>query len=214
MRLTVCTPTYSGDLHYSTVGTLLHLQAWTAKAGHHFSHLVFRSPWVAYARDMLAAQALEGGATHVLMLDADLGVTDPEFVDRLLALDVDIAGALYYSKPVAGDGSNGQCMPPAFSSARAPEDASNATPLRAPVPARIDRVWVGGGCMLVRADVFRRLPQPWFAFREYVEGGQRRMVSEDWYFCEQAIRAGLTTAVDTTIATEHFGPCGWRHGRV
>lgn len=211
MRLTVCTPTHSGDLHYSTVATLLRLQAWALTGDHAFSHLVMRSPWVAFARDRLAQQALDGGATHVLFLDADVGVSTPSFVERLVALGVDIAGALYFSKPVIGDGRSGQCEPPPFSSARVHPERGECRPLRPPQRGVVRDVLIGGGCMLVRRSVFERLPAPWFQFRESVVDGERRMFPEDWTFCEAALDAGMTTAVDCDIATDHYGACGWRH---
>jgi SAM-dependent methyltransferase len=56
---------------------------------------------------------------------------------------------------------------------------------------------IGGGCMLFKTDVFRKLTQPYF----WVDG----IVGTDVSICERLRAAGVPVYIDTTIELGHIG---------
>ena len=66
-----------------------------------------------------------------------------------------------------------------------------------------DRITVKGGgtgCLMVRTEVFRKLPEPWFRFVDY---GNGQHLSEDLFFCELARTSGYTVWADTRVRCGH-----------
>lgn len=61
---------------------------------------------------------------------------------------------------------------------------------------------VGAGCLLVRTEVFERLKKPWFNWT-IGEDPHNPGLSEDFYFCEKAKKAGYKILVDTSCLCGH-----------
>jgi hypothetical protein len=61
---------------------------------------------------------------------------------------------------------------------------------------------VGLGCCLIRTDVFKHVPRPWF---EWTLGrvGIKLGVSEDFDFCERVKAKGYHVIVDTGLIVKH-----------
>jgi hypothetical protein len=59
------------------------------------------------------------------------------------------------------------------------------------------------GCLLIKLSVFDKLPKPWFSTR--IEG--EKILGEDYYFCEQAQKAGFDVWCDGDLSREvgHIG---------
>jgi hypothetical protein len=104
-------------------------------------------------------------------------------LDKLLAHDKDIVGAVYQTKyEVQAD------VAEYFDDTR--EDFMKVKAL-------------GTGCLLIKTDVFKKLPQPWFKYEWFPNGMIKR--SHDWIFCEDAINAGYEVWADRTIDVKHIG---------
>ena len=154
----------------------------------------------------------------VLWLDDD--VQPPEdIITRLMAHDLPIVSALYYMRkdphlPVAYLPTNDPNIPDRFWHLL----DVDAAPLR-------EVAAVGFGAVLIKLEVFRDIPQPWFAWRPasevYMVDDQtisetrakreeldHRTVGEDLYFCIKAGRSGYKVHLDTTIVCTHWGFTG------
>jgi hypothetical protein len=60
----------------------------------------------------------------------------------------------------------------------------------------------GGGCMLIKADVFDKLEAPLF---QSIPGTEKRLhVGEDFFFCKKAKEAGYKIYCDTSIQCKHI----------
>ena len=60
------------------------------------------------------------------------------------------------------------------------------------------------GCLLVRMDAVRRLPEPWFLLGQQ-DGGA---FGEDYYFCRKLIDAGFPVLMDGGIVCSHIAADG------
>ncbi len=63
---------------------------------------------------------------------------------------------------------------------------------------------VGAGCLLIRRDLFEKIPAPWFASQWSTKGH----LSEDFSFCEKAKGMGYRIGVDTSVRPLHLEPVG------
>jgi hypothetical protein len=59
--------------------------------------------------------------------------------------------------------------------------------------------FVGAGCLLVRREVFERVPSPWFLHPDQTPGGH-----EDVYFCAAAQEAGFPIWLHTGVVPGHM----------
>jgi GT2 family glycosyltransferase len=64
---------------------------------------------------------------------------------------------------------------------------------------------VGGACMLVKTDIFRKVKRPWFHFYSNSELD----MGEDIYFCRKANRKGYDIWLDTGLIIGHIGDCAF-----
>lgn len=60
--------------------------------------------------------------------------------------------------------------------------------------------YVGTGFLLIRREIFSRLPRPWFALGQV----DAQKSGEDIYFCQQAREAGIPMAVDCGVQVGHL----------
>lgn len=59
----------------------------------------------------------------------------------------------------------------------------------------------GLGCCLIQADIFKKMPYPWFKFVVYNNGS---VLSEDLYFCNEAKKVGISIYADLRIQCGHL----------
>ena len=147
------------------------------------------------ARNNLVDLAIINDCDYLLMLDDDM-VIPPDLFQRLRAHDKDVIGALYYQR--------GGAYHPVIMRQVSKKDGlkgidfiSHFDPmLQKPGLYKIDGV-IGGGCMLFKTDVFRKIPQPYF----WIDG----IVGTDVHVCNQLREAGIGIWVDTSIELGHVG---------
>jgi len=67
---------------------------------------------------------------------------------------------------------------------------------------------IATGCLLLRASIFKTLPEPWFKVVDKEEQGNPVIMSDDIYFCVQAKKAGLKLAAHGGVLCSHVDPFG------
>jgi hypothetical protein len=127
--------------------------------------------------DFLANKSLE----WILFLDSDM-TPEPGTACRLLSHNVDVVGALYYSR----DGK----YTPMYGELQGEQVETSATGLR-----KVE--WVGTGCMLIRRKVFEAMQPP---YMEFLAPG----LGEDVFFCRKARQLGFNVYVDTALCAGHM----------
>lgn len=147
-------------------------------------------------RNQAVRRALECGAEQILLLDVDQSVPR-DVMARLSSHGVDIISAparlktpphqlMLYRR--ANSGKYWICDPE-------------------PGLQEVDAV--GGGCLLVDAGVFRKIPGPWFSYcydpKTFVMTG-----GDDLRFCALAKEHGFKVYADSTIDVSHFYTVGVR----
>jgi hypothetical protein len=147
---------------------------------------------VDYARNCGVRSFLEYTRfTHLLFLDSD---TEPplDVVERLLALDAPLASGCY---PVIMDGMVKWAL-------LERDERGGYRCLKAltdkPQTFTVDAA--GGGCVLIRRDVFDQVRWPWFKWIEHADGSQS---GEDVYFFKKCNRKGLRVSVDLRVLCNH-----------
>lgn len=154
------------------------------------------------ARNSIVTAAQQVGADYLLMLDDDM-IVDPfgtmgtpgdgspdeyGFLERLLAHDKDVCGALYYQR-------GGACSPVLMTEVMG--TAKYRFLRDEEVLHRLQRVDVaGGGCLLFKMKVFDRIASPWFE-PEFQYG-------TDIQVCRKAAEAGFEVWADTSIELGHM----------
>ncbi len=137
-------------------------------------------------RFIAARSALEHSCDKLMWVDSDM--TFPQdALSKLLAYDLPIVGATYCRRrePHTILGVGVEDVPP------------GATGL-----VRMQRMPFG--FVLVDADVFRKMPKPWFA--PLWDAEQERWHSEDYMFCERAREAGFDVWCDLDLSHD-LGHC-------
>lgn len=194
-------------------------QTWEAQFGTSFVQLCLRLAGVGIPfqfhnargsilptlRSNIVDTALKGDATHILFVDSDQ--TFPDYTaERLLAARKDIVGCNIATKQFPATPTARKVTPgtvggvPVYTTDKSPEYQ------------QVD--WLGFGVILVRAAVFRRIPQPWFPmiWRPEIEKYQ----GEDWSFCTAAKKAGYQIWVDHKLSLKigHLGKVEYTHEMV
>src|SRR3990167_5100598 len=116
-------------------------------------------------RNYIAAQAVKKGCTHLMHVDDDM-IYEPDTIERLIVHDKDILGGLYKTKyPERQD-----CVIE-YLEGGMQEGVFECGAL-------------GTGLLLVKTDVYRQVPQPWYGYEFYNNGMIK--ISVDWFFCKKA----------------------------
>lgn len=145
-----------------------------------------KSSLVALGRNQCVEAAKLAGATHLLFLDSDM-LFPIDTMTRLLRHNKDIVGAAY-SQRVAP-----------FHPLGVTQEGEHMH-----VTSGLRRMKIiPTGCLLINLKIFDKLAKPWFNTR--VEG--EKILGEDYYFCEQAHKAGFEIWCDGDLSREvgHIG---------
>lgn len=123
----------------------------------------------------------------------------PQYINDLIARDKDAISGYYIKKadgyagkPVFGVGHTAKMSVPDYA-----EDLQECE-------------WFGGGYLLVKADVFKKVEGPWFENRNDGFGLKgARIVGEDVYFCKKLATNGYKLFVDLKVPIGHHGSVAW-----
>ena len=136
-------------------------------------------------RNWLAAQATKAGCDYLLQIDDDIGFP-PDTARVLVSRDKDIIGVPYHTK--------------VYPHKITVLNVENAV-LSETEPNEVYAI--GAGILLVKTDVFKKIPQPWF-FVEFHENGMAKM-GEDYNFCNKAYAHKYTIWSEPTLDIKHYG---------
>lgn len=134
-------------------------------------------------RNYIAAQAVKNNCAYLFFADDDM-IFPPDTLDRLLAHNKDIVGGVYNTKY--------EVQSPVIEYL---DEKSETEPFKCGA--------IGTGCLLIKCDVFRKIPQIWFNY-EWNDNGSVKM-SHDWLFCHKAKEYGYDIWADPTILVQHIG---------
>ncbi len=139
-------------------------------------------------RNEIVTQALKANCTHLMMMDTDQ-VYHPDTITRLLSHKLPVVGALVYRR-----------YPPFDPLMLKGEIGKYQTISEWEPDSLVEVDATGTGCLLFEMEVFKKLPSPWFYFRNHDTG----VVGEDIGFCSDLKKAGYQIFVDTSIAAGHL----------
>lgn len=177
-------------------------------------HMVRGDSLVSRARNKLTSAFLASDCTHLLQLDTDIEFS-AEAMRRMIDRDMPLIGGTYFLK-----------RPDAVPCANGLPDADKGR------PDGIEQVkFIGTGMLLASREVFETQIeqglvgeyQPdddetqgkriWDFWQVGVQldpvSNRRRYLSEDWYFCLNAAKAGFAIWADKANIGRHYGEIGY-----
>jgi len=160
-----------------------------------FEKIVFtcRGLPVHVARNILAETALgDEKVTHVFWVDSDIVFEQPqnpnEAILRLLMCDAPIASGIYRARQKQGFN---------WSAWLRSSNGNGFLPIQSWSGNWLQVDAIGFGCVLIRREVFERIPKPWFIWPE-------ESPSEDFLWCEAAKKHGYDINVFTDVRCGHI----------
>ncbi len=153
-------------------------------------------------RNYIAVQAARNKSDWLIMIDDDM-VFNPETINKLISNNKDICGVAYHSR---GSVDKIKLVEDDIMAIAETEQGKYINLETNPDPKYKDVFEcyaTGTGIMLIRTEIFWKIPQPWFAF-EYYENGACKQ-GEDWTWCLKAKKYGFKTFCDPTIYVGHLG---------
>lgn len=146
---------------------------------------------VEIGRGIQAWEAVRLRCSHILSLDSDMSFP-PDALVRLLARNKDIVGTTYCQRR----------------SPRGLTHESLTSDYQMPTDPREELFEVkslGFGCILIKTEVFSRIPRPWFQVElsgGIQDNGADMHRSEDRTFCDKARKAGYKVWCDVKLSRE------------
>ena len=159
----------------------------------------FPSKNLAGVRNALVKQAMNAGATHILMMDTDQ-TPEKDLIEKLLKNLIEndlliVGGKVHRRYPnwdpllLRLDKEKNK-----YYSVSDEEWTNNEL-------VEVDAT--GCGCLLIDLKLFDIIPFPWFKEGELTEEG--KPIGEDVYFCEQIRKANIPIFVNTKVKIGHLG---------
>jgi hypothetical protein len=201
MKIAVCIPTRD-TVHAGFAFDLANLVGYFAASGAgHVNILHSNGTLICDQRVDLVNMALTQGAEWILWLDSDMRFP-ADALSRLLA----------HGKPIVGTNYSQRVVPPlptAHVSIGNGEFKNMWTNADSTGLAEID--FLGMGCLLTKAEVFKRMEKPWFHLGYSTRN--HKFIGEDVYFCLNAAKAGYPVLLDHDLSKEigHIGSFEFRH---
>jgi hypothetical protein len=161
-------------------------------------------------------KALNMGVDYIFLWEADMNIP-PETLQYLIEDDKDVVSGLYFQKvypnmPVAYNYMNHPVSKYVMSCYYYYDDGNPKKGLR-PVDV------VGAGCVLIKADVFKKIEPPYFKFLKEDPGAlDGNSISADNFFCRKLKDADIKVYLDTRIVCGHIAvlevsELDWVHNR-
>lgn len=189
-RVLIAVPTFEG------VRTECFEALWTLERPCECDLRFVRGYGAAKARNDIARAAIDGGYTHVLMVDSDV-VVAPDALALMLEGDADVVLGCYPRKNTT----SGQSELFADTCEDFGDENNINYDALDGMPARVAVKGGGMGCALIRTRAFRMLQFPWFEYVEYPDGN---VLSEDLSFCDKC-SGTMAIEADTRVRCGHVG---------
>ncbi len=165
-----------------------------ARGGYDFHIVIAEEGYtIAENRNYIAVQAFNNNSDYLLMCDDDM-TFPPDLVDRLLENKKDICGVAYHPRCDMGQ------IIKYLDETHIIKLEENTDPK---YKDAFECMASGTGAILIKCEVFRKIPRPWFMF-EYYDTGQCKL-GEDWFFCREAKKVGYQIWTDPKIKVGHLG---------
>lgn len=181
----LCLPHY-GDVPFKPYASVLNLLLFKQDKYYIKSIATQDALYVDYNRNLLTEGALRYNADYMFWLDSDMVIAQDTLL-RLMEHDKDIVSGLYFNRKTF--------EPIMYLRGREKHEPI----IRWDKDSLLKVDAIGMGCVLIKSDVFRNIPPPWFLYNA-VEN-----VSEDIYFCVKAKEAGYDIWVDPAVLPGHIG---------
>lgn len=137
-------------------------------------------------RQELAQASLDAGATHIIFIDADMRFPK-DAIFKLLMAGKDIVAANYCTRKLP------------LNSVAFADDTTQERVYSGPDDTGLQAVAaVGMGLMAIRAEVFQKMPKPWFHIH-YQNGVYS---GEDIWFCRGAREMGFEVFIDHDLSQD------------
>lgn len=133
-------------------------------------------------RNYISAKAVKAGCDYLFSVDDDM-IYEPDTLDRLLAHQKDIIGGEYLTKYEVQE--------------------TITDYLNGKETGLFECGALGSGLMLIKCDVFKKVPQPWYGYIWYDNGMIKESI--DWFFCHKAREHGIKVWCDSEITAKHIG---------
>jgi hypothetical protein len=156
---------------------------------------------IANQRAELCLDAMREKCTHVLFIDSDMRFPQ-NMIERLLQHDVDIVATNCARRR----------MPTGPTAQLYKENGERELVYTMPETTGLQEVGsVGMGVMLIKANVFAKLAEPWF--ETPWRHDKRGYIGEDVFFCKKAREAGFKIWIDHDVSKEigHIGMFEFKH---
>lgn len=161
-------------------------------------------------RNMMVHQRfLPSEATHLLFVDSDTMIP-PHTIGKLLELDVEVACGIYsVMKMIDGLPHYSYCCGDLLL-----DNEKYLLRLLGEVPTKPFKVTFSGcGCMLIKRNVFEKMPKPWF-LHKYIDVDKLQRTHEDTHFCQQLQQLDIPIWMHPDVMCEHIKPAGLQTLRV
>jgi len=197
-KVTLAVPSNRG-INPKTMQCLLEL---VIHGGYEFEILVAEEGYtIAENRNYIAVQACNNGSDYLLMIDDDM-TFPPDTLDKLMSNQKDICGVAYHSR---GSTDIIKKVPDIMSIAEV--DKGKYINLEEETDEKYKKTFecyaTGTGIILIKTDVFKKVPAPWFEFTYHDNGKCKE--GEDWNFCFKAKDNNYKIYCDPTIKVGHIG---------
>jgi len=147
--------------------------------------MVVEKTMIHTARNDMVKEMIEN-RDYIFFLDDDM-ILEPDSIHRLLAHEKEIVGGLAFKRREP------------YSPCIYKKIGKKYYPMIPQTTKLMEVDVIGLAGTLVKTEVFKKLPEPWFYFD--------RSFSEDFHFSINARKAGFKIYCDPTVALEHIGDC-------
>jgi len=199
--IAVCTPARD-MVHTMFTYDLVNMVAYhTLNTNDAVSLKISQGTLIANQRAELCLDAMREKCTHVLFIDSDMRFPQ-DMIERLLQHDVDIVATNCARRR----------MPTGPTAQLYKENGERELVYTMPETTGLQEVGsVGMGVMLIKANVFAKLAEPWF--ETPWRHDKRGYIGEDVFFCKKAREAGFKIWIDHDVSKEigHIGMFEFKH---
>jgi len=193
MKIGICVPLYNVVPASFFVNFINRISEFYQQERYDVQIYLQNSTIVDKARNELVRMALKDNCDYILFIDSDT-IIPSGALDTLLAMDVDIASGLYFSKGK-----------PYLPVARMKEGDKHCFLEDFEFNQIMEVQGVGMGCCLIKTKIFEGMEFPYFKLEWREKDGIKYQIAEDLYFCDEAVEKGHKIFLNTGVICEHFG---------